>query len=257
MSATFQFVVDSLQGDWQVIAPDWPGFGRSQSRGRDQVLISRIADLDALARIYSPHESIRLVGHSMGAQISSLYLGARPERIRGFVNLDGVSPHPPHDAHSEVARLRRWLAHAAKEHSPRVYDSIDALRSALMARNPRLTLQRADFLAREFALVQEDGRATLMVDRDQSPGGSVPRFTQETVNAALANFHGPVRFILGKQSRMRRHYEQSPEGQALLNARLTAAPGASVVELDDAGHNVHHDAPEKVAQLIEEFFPRP
>jgi len=26
---SFQFVVDALQGDWHVVAPDWRGFGRS------------------------------------------------------------------------------------------------------------------------------------------------------------------------------------------------------------------------------------
>ena len=27
--ATFQFVVDALEADWHVVAPDWRGFGRS------------------------------------------------------------------------------------------------------------------------------------------------------------------------------------------------------------------------------------
>lgn len=254
MSATFQFVVDALQGDWHVVAPDWPGFGRSPSRGRDQFLISRIADLDAIARIYSPDHPIRLVGHSLGAQISTLYLGARPERVLGFVSLDGVGPHPPHDPDSELTRLRRWLAHAAQDHAPRVYESTDALQRALMNRNPRLTAPRAEFLAREFAAIEADGRARLLVDRDQNPGGSVPRFTQATMNAALAGFQGSVLYLMGKQSRIRQHYESTPSGQALLNARLTAAPRASLVELDDAGHNVHHDAPEQVARWIEAFF---
>ena len=30
MSASFQFVVDHLQGDWHVIANDWRGFGLSE-----------------------------------------------------------------------------------------------------------------------------------------------------------------------------------------------------------------------------------
>ena len=29
-SPTFQFVVDALHGTWQVIAPDWRGYGASQ-----------------------------------------------------------------------------------------------------------------------------------------------------------------------------------------------------------------------------------
>ncbi|MFZ4538862.1 alpha/beta fold hydrolase [Propionivibrio sp.] len=30
VSASFQFVVDALQGNWRIIAPDWRGFGQSQ-----------------------------------------------------------------------------------------------------------------------------------------------------------------------------------------------------------------------------------
>jgi pimeloyl-ACP methyl ester carboxylesterase len=33
VGASFQFVVDALQGDWHVIAPDWRGFGLSQRSG--------------------------------------------------------------------------------------------------------------------------------------------------------------------------------------------------------------------------------
>jgi len=29
MSASFQFLVDQLVGDWDIIAPDWRGFGQS------------------------------------------------------------------------------------------------------------------------------------------------------------------------------------------------------------------------------------
>ena len=35
VGASFQFVVDHLQGDWHVIAPDWRGFGLSQRNGTD------------------------------------------------------------------------------------------------------------------------------------------------------------------------------------------------------------------------------
>ena len=29
---TFQFMVDAFKKDWPIIAPDWRGFGRSESR---------------------------------------------------------------------------------------------------------------------------------------------------------------------------------------------------------------------------------
>ena len=35
VSASFQFVVDCLQGEWHVIAPDWRGFGLTDCSGAD------------------------------------------------------------------------------------------------------------------------------------------------------------------------------------------------------------------------------
>ena len=35
VSASFQFLVDALRGDWQVIAPDWRGYGLSHWGGAD------------------------------------------------------------------------------------------------------------------------------------------------------------------------------------------------------------------------------
>ena len=47
-SPTFQFVVDALRRDWQVIAPDWRGFGGSTWLGHSYWFPDYYADLEAL-----------------------------------------------------------------------------------------------------------------------------------------------------------------------------------------------------------------
>src|SRR5690606_19020317 len=55
VSASFQFVVDALQQDWHVIAPDWRGFGlTSYSSAGTYWYPDYLADLDAILRHYSP-----------------------------------------------------------------------------------------------------------------------------------------------------------------------------------------------------------
>jgi len=90
VSASFQFVVDCLQKEWQVIAPDWRGFGLTDCSGADTYWFADyIGDLEAIVDHYSPDEAVLLVGHSMGANVATSYAGVRPQRIERLVNLEG------------------------------------------------------------------------------------------------------------------------------------------------------------------------
>jgi pimeloyl-ACP methyl ester carboxylesterase len=111
--ATFQFVVDALQNDWHVVAPDWRGFGRSVVECSSYWFPDYLADLHALLEVYSPAEPVRLVGHSMGANIGGLYAGTMPERVRAFVNVEGfglTDSEPDATALPTMARAVTGLA---------------------------------------------------------------------------------------------------------------------------------------------------
>jgi len=253
-SATFQFMVDALRGDWNVLAPDWPGSGRSDSVGGDPMTASWVADLDAFLALYTPCQPARLVAHSMGAQVGTLYCGLRPHRVAGLVNLDGLAPMPPEEPQAELDRLRRWLDHAADPRPARVVDGVATIASELMARNRRLTPGQAAYLAGQFTRALPDGRVELLVDPRQTRVGSVPRFPLGVINAALANFPGPMLWILGGRSPHAGMFARTPDGARLLEERFASAVQGRQVTLADAGHNVQHDEPHQVAAFVEEFF---
>ena len=52
--STFQFVVDSLQKEWRVVAPDWRGFGRSTVDCSSYWFPDYLADLHELGEQLSP-----------------------------------------------------------------------------------------------------------------------------------------------------------------------------------------------------------
>src|SRR4051812_44902227 len=82
VAASFQFVVDALEGNWHVIAPDWRGFGLSERPQADTYWFpDYVGDLDAIVEHYAPGEAINLLGHSMGGNVVSLYAGVRPDRV--------------------------------------------------------------------------------------------------------------------------------------------------------------------------------
>src|SRR5262249_61373974 len=92
VSASFQFLVDALRGDWYVIAPDWRGFGLSQWVASGYWFPDYIADLEALVAQVSPDAPVNGVGHSMGGNVAGLYAGVRPARVAKLALLEGVGP---------------------------------------------------------------------------------------------------------------------------------------------------------------------
>src|SRR5581483_5060570 len=65
VGASFQFLVDALEGDWYAIAPDLRGFGRSAWQPQGYWFHDYLADLEALADRFAPGQKLRLVGHSL------------------------------------------------------------------------------------------------------------------------------------------------------------------------------------------------
>ncbi|MSP54433.1 MAG: alpha/beta hydrolase [Myxococcales bacterium] len=74
------------------IALDQRGHGRSDHNppGASYLFADYVADVDALLDAVSPDRAVRLVGHSMGGTIATLYAGARPARVASVVCLDGL-----------------------------------------------------------------------------------------------------------------------------------------------------------------------
>src|SRR5262245_42868500 len=156
-SATFQFVVDEFRQPWHVIAPDWRGHGGSHRTGESYLFLQFVADLDAVLEHYSPNDPVSLVGHSLGANASSVYAGSRPERVDRFVNLEGLAPVPGLWKGTLAEQVERWLAGLRRGMRNRSYSDQRALAERLSQANPRLTAERANFLAREFCREQPDG----------------------------------------------------------------------------------------------------
>jgi pimeloyl-ACP methyl ester carboxylesterase len=105
---TFQFMVDALQKDWPIVAPDWRGFGRSEWPQEGYGFPDYLGDFDALLDQLSLGQPARIVGHSMGGNIANLYAGLRPERVRCVVNIEGFGLPRTTSAESPK-RMRKWL----------------------------------------------------------------------------------------------------------------------------------------------------
>src|SRR5258708_39693511 len=168
VAASFQFVVDALGGDWQVIAPDARGFGLSDwpvaaQGGTSYWFQDYLADLDALLDHYAPTGEANLIGHSMGANVVCLYAGVRPERVRRVVDLEGFGL-PPSKASQLPRRIAGWLDEMREPLTLRHYASLYDVAARLIKTNARLDPQRARFLAQHWSKPDGEGGYMLLAD---------------------------------------------------------------------------------------------
>ena len=135
--STFQFVVDALQADWRVIAPDWRGFGRTGHVGRSYWFPDYLADLHAIINEYAPGDAVALLGHSMGGNVASLYAGTMPERVSALINVEGfgLKNSDPADA---PRRYREWIECGIQNESFSEYPDIESLAKKIASRSPGL-----------------------------------------------------------------------------------------------------------------------
>ena len=251
VSASWQFTVDALSNDWHVIAPDWRGYGLTDWAGQDTYWFPDfVADLDALLDHFEPDLPAALVAHSMGASVAGLYAGAVPKRIRKFVSVEGFGG-PPAIAEDAPRRYAKWLRQIVNGEQQRPYADFADFAERMMAENPRLTAERAAFLVQHWGKEEPDGTVVRRADPAHKVVRPTPSRTDEAI-ACWRQISAPVLLVEGANSRaVAAQRSQAEEYQERLAAFQTLA---DVERIADAGHNIHHDQPEALAKVIEQFL---
>ena len=252
VSASFQFVVDCLKADWHVIAPDWRGFGLTDGGGVDSYWFpDYVADLDAILQHFSPTKPVTLVGHSMGGNVAGIYAGVRPERIQQFINLEGfgLSSTRPEQA---PKRYARWLDDLRSPAALRTYPTLAAVAARLQKNNPRLSDERAAFLAAHWAAPNDAGEWAILGDPAHKIAGPLLYQVDEAM-ACWRAITAPVLWVEAANSDVWRWTKSEGDGRAEMDRRIQHIRNVTLATISDAGHMLHHDQPETLARLIEQF----
>jgi len=259
VAASFQFLVDALEAlgeapRW-IIAPDWRGFGLTESPGTDSYWFpDYLADLDALLDALAPtarFAQVDLLGHSMGGNVVMGYAGARPQRIRRLVNLEGfgLPASPPEHA---PRRLTQWLDELRQPQELKRYDSLDAVAARLMKNNPRLGADKAAWLAPHWSRQGADGRWHILGDPAHKRVNPVPY----RVDEALATWRlitAPLLWVEGDLTDLSQWWgHRYPRAE--FDARLAVVQNVQRLRLAPCGHMLHHEQPEALARALVRFL---
>jgi pimeloyl-ACP methyl ester carboxylesterase len=248
ISASWQFTVDSLKSDWHIIAPDWRGGGQSEWGKSDHyTFMDLVGDLHHILRHYSPDAPASIIAHSKGGNVTGMYAGLKPERVAKFVNIEGFVVGSLDPAHA-VKRHARWLDSLGVPVRERRYPDYAAFAAVMLKNNPRLSADRAMFLAHEWCEPLPEGIVRQRYDRLQRFGSY---FSLPDGIECWKRITAPVLWVEGGQSeeyhRMFKQKDYEIRKAAFKHLR-------GVEHFAESGHNVHLDEPERLAEVSERFL---
>jgi pimeloyl-ACP methyl ester carboxylesterase len=256
VSASFQFVVDAMAQERWIIAPDWRGYGHTVCPGTDHFWFpDYLADLDFLIDHYHPHGPIDLLGHSMGGNVVMQYAGIFPDRVRRLINLEGFGMARTQPAQA-ASRYAKWIGQLKQYHQGelalRAYPDLAGVAQRLRKTNPRLGLHQAEWLAGEWAHQDAQGQWRIQ----GHPAHKIINATLyrvEEIDAIFKRITAPTLMVEASDNSM----ESWWKGAYTLDEfhqRLASVPNVARVQVTDAGHMLHHDQPQQVADHIERFL---
>ena len=256
VAASYQFVVDAFSQDHYVIAPDWRGYGKTSAGGADNFWYpDYLADLDFLLDHYAPAGQVNLVGHSMGGNVAMLYSGVRPERIRRLVNLEGFGMPATVPAQAP-GRYAKWMDELKQLHrgelALRPYDMASGVARRLMKTNPRLSSDKAEWLARHWAAENVDGSWSILGDAAHKISNA-NLYRADEVQEIYKRLSMPVLAVEASDNSLELWWKGAFT-LAQYHERIQAVPNIEIGRIADAGHMMHHDQPEVLAAMIERFI---
>ena len=154
------------------------------------------------------------------------------------------------------ARYARWMDEIKALHrgelALRPYDEAAGVARRLMKTNPRLGADQANWLAEEWARPNSQGQWEIQGD----PAHKISNANLYHVEEVLELYRritAPTLAVEAAENSLDRWWK----GKYTLeqyHERLKSVPSVQVVRIEDAGHMMHHDQPERLAALIEAFL---
>lgn len=221
-SQLFQATIASLRGEFDVLAPDLPGFGATppppEPWSVQEYAVWVVALLDSLGI-----ERAHVVGHSNGGRIAIRLAHQWPERVEKVVLTDSAGIRPPRTwryyLRVRAFKVLRWAGKSAAVPRP-----IRAWAAARAAQSGSTDYQQASGVM----------RSTLV------------RLVNEDLRDELPHIQAPTLLIWGERD------EDTPlAGGQLMEREI---PDAGLVVFEGAGHFAYLEQSARFCHIVKTFF---
>jgi len=245
----WDWMAQELCTDYHIVAPDLRGHGDSEwVKGSQYSMLDYVYDMGQLIH-QGDMEPVNIISHSMGGTIACLLAGLYPEKVSSLVSIEGVGGVPMwyrNPGMHPKERILEWVNNmrslAGRE--TRKYDQLSDAFERMQKANPHLSEERARHLTIHGSNRNEDGTYSWKFDNythSRSPY-SIPF---EDMALIWEQIECPTLLLNAKQGFGHR------TGQ---NDTLKHFRRGQLIDIDNAGHWVHHDQFEEVMAILNKFL---
>lgn len=249
-SRNWDWVAQRLRDRYHIIAPDLRGHGDSQwMLGGSYGISEFVYDIAQLLH-QTNNTPAKIIAHSLGGHIALRYAGLYPETVEKLVVIEGLGLSPEKEAELAAKgmddRIREWVdkCRNISGRTPRRYPSLDEAFQRMQEENPHLRPEQARHLTIHGANQNEDGTYSWKFDnyvRAWPPFG----LPNDEVHKLWSSITCPTMLVRGTES-----WASDPS----VDGRAKHFQNATVENVENAGHWVHHDQLEVFMGLVEGFL---
>ena len=242
----WDWVAEAFRDEYHVIAPDLRGHGDSQwSIGGGYTMPEYIYDIAHLVdqKDLAP---VTIISHSLGGMISLQYAGLYPDKVKSIIAIEGLGKAPLALEKNKGQAINQKLIDWSQElrkisgRTARRYSTLEDAFARMLDENPHLSEDQARHLTIHGANQNEDGTFSWKFDdyvRICKPLSLNPDETRHL----WSRISCPTLLIRGTES-----WASDPNE----DGRLSSFQNAEAINVEGAGHWVHHDRLNVFLELV-------
>ncbi|MGI9323378.1 MAG: alpha/beta fold hydrolase [Pseudomonadales bacterium] len=243
----WDWVAQALRDDYHIVAPDFRGHGDSAwVYGSAYSHYEYVYDLAQLIH-RQQLAPVTIIAHSLGGSVALRYAGTYPENIKKMVVIEGTGGPPSmYDQTPPHERMREWIEATRKLSGrlPKRYPTLETAYRRMHEANSYLRDDQARHLTIHGSNQNEDGSYSWKFDNYTHVMAPFD-MTREQTTQLWGRIDAPVLLVSGTESWWPQGEREDPVPH-FKNARH--------IQLEQAGHWVHHDRLDEFLNITKAFL---
>jgi pimeloyl-ACP methyl ester carboxylesterase len=244
---SFDWAINALDGAVHAFALDFRGHGQSKPvpPGASAHLLDHCKDAFRVIRsLLNEGPLDAVVAHSMGGNVALMIAGASPSLFPKMMLIDALGGIPE-PAEEQPERLGRLLEGLDAKRPFSSFETREAALERLRSYNPHLSQAAAERMATHSLSPDPEDPERVRFAFDTDLKGPVPfRYEEGAWRTFCHRFEGRTRVL-----RCGKGYLPSREDD-MVRARIEAFRQVTWVEIEEAGHHLHVEDPQRLAEEI-------